>query len=503
MESSFWFEVGDKVGEEIEISSPVVCGLNWQTYVTAGNSQLLIARESLVNKWAGAGLIDTDVFLRLMSDERGESLFVIRSGYEYALGPMDRLHQPERKEDALSFAVSLKATRDILQDRPLGNPIFIERLSRFLPIEDDRLSQLENHEVLGFWLSGGVKVSVLNFRKLHSLCWRIPIGDLVEIVKTAGFEVPQDVHLLGSKRGSVAKNRAARVDDQPPVKVEGEREGSGNPIESAQQDSDSRTKKFRLPGRPFLEEFFNEHIIDIIYNPFRYQAVGIEFPSAVILHGPPGCGKTFAVDKLSKFVGWPCYSINSNSVGSPYIHETSKKISEIFDQAIDSAPSIVVIDEMEAFLASRQSASSAGSHRVEEVAEFLRRIPEAISNRVLILAMTNMIEAIDPAILRRGRFDHILEVGMPSRDEISALFRDLLASVPHDPALDVENLSRTMKGRPLSDCAFVIREAARLTAKHGKNKIDEACLTQAVYSLPPSGFGEKPRGIGFIWGETE
>jgi len=489
MTSSFWFKKGDRVGDEVEISSTVSCGLDWQTYATAGDSQLLVVKEPLINKWADAGLLEKDVFLKLQMGE--EAFFAIRSGYGYTLGPVDGLNQPERKEDALSFAISLKATREILEDQPLGNPIFVERLSRFLPTDDDRLNELSNDEVLGFWLSGGVKVSVLNFRKLHSLCWRIPVSDLVDVVAAGGFEVPKDAHLLGSNRGSVAKSRTARTDE------------ATNSVEATPQNSDNKSAEFRLPGRPFLEEFFNEHVIDIIYNPRKYQAVGIEFPSAVILHGPPGCGKTFAVEKLSEFIGWPCYSIDSNSVGSPYIHETSKKISEIFDRAIDSAPSIVVIDEMEAFLASRQSAGSSGSHRIEEVAEFLRRIPEAIENRVLILAMTNMIEAIDPAILRRGRFDHILEVGMPSKEEVIALVSDLLANIPHDPALDIEKLSKIMEGRPLSDCAFVIREAARLTAKHGKSRVDEECLTEATHSLPPEGGGEKTRSIGFIWDEKE
>lgn len=500
MTSSFWFKKGDHVGDEVEISSPVSCGLDWQTYATAGNSQLLIVREPLLDKWVDAGLLSRDVFLKLQIEE--EIFFAIRSSYGYTLGPVDGLNQPDRKEDALSFAVSLKATREILEDRPLGNPIFIERLSRFLPTDDDRLNKLGNDEVLGFWLSGGVRVSVLDFRKLHSLCWRIPVSDLIDVVQAGGFEVPRDAHLLGSNRGSTAKSRTARIDETS-SQTEQKNEGMANPIETTPQNSDNKSEEFKLPGRPFLEEFFNEHIIDIVYNPERYQAVGIEFPSAVILHGPPGCGKTFAVEKLSEFIGWPCYSIDSNSVGSPYIHETSKKISEIFDQAIDSAPSIVVIDEMEAFLSSRQSAGSAGSHRVEEVAEFLRRIPEAIANRVLILAMTNMIEAIDPAILRRGRFDHILEVGMPSKEEIFALFSDLLANIPHDPALDIEKLSKAMEGRPLSDCAFVIREAARLTAKQGKDRVDERCLTEASHSLPPKDSDEKPRNIGFIWDEKE
>jgi len=159
--------------------------------------------------------------------------------------------------------------------------------------------------------------------------------------------------------------------------------------------------RFTLAGRPQLEHFFNEHVIDIIENEVRYKALGIDFPSAVILHGPPGCGKTFAVERLVDYLGWPSFQIEASSIASPYIHDTSKKIAEVFENAMQNAPSVIVIDEMEAFLADRQAGAGSSHHRVEEVAEFLRRIPEAIQNHVLILAMTNRIEMIDPAIQRR------------------------------------------------------------------------------------------------------
>jgi len=262
------------------------------------------------------------------------------------------------------------------------------------------------------------------------------------------------------------------------------------------QPDKNEHKVFTLPGRPKLEEFFNEHVIDIIFNAEKYQALGIEFPSAIVLHGPPGCGKTFAVERLVEFIDWPSFSINSNSVGSPYIHETSKKISEIFDKALDASPSVIIIDEMESFLSDRRAGSSSGLHHVEEVAEFLRRIPEAINNKVLIIAMTNLIELIDPAILRRGRFDHIIEVGMPSRGEVKSLLNSLLGKIPTADNIDISPLLKTLTGKPLSDAAFVVREAARLAAKAGKSHIDQDSITSALASLPKD--KEKKGGrIGF------
>jgi SpoVK/Ycf46/Vps4 family AAA+-type ATPase len=315
----------------------------------------------------------------------------------------------------------------------------------------------------------------------------MPAGDLAEIVKTAGFSVPADAGLLAKRKpASQAKTEAKTAIPKEAVKPE-------QPQSPEELDE---AKVFRLPGRPQLEEFFNEHVIDIIFNAEKYQVLGIDFPSAIVLHGPPGCGKTFAVERLVEFIDWPSYSIDSNSVGSPYIHETSKKISEVFDKAIDGAPSVVVIDEMESFLSDRRSGSSSGLHHVEEVAEFLRRIPEAIKNKVLIIAMTNLIEMIDPAILRRGRFDHIIEVGMPSRVEVASLVDSLLSKLPKAGDLNVDKILDALTGKALSDSAFVIREAARLAAKAGKTELDQTSIEAALNSLPKDQ-KKKSRRIGF------
>src|SRR3546814_13492915 len=92
--------------------------------------------------------------------------------------------------------------------------------------------------------------------------------------------------------------------------------------------------EFSLPGRPNLEAFFNEHVIDLIRNEERYKALGITFPGAVLLHGPPGCGKTFAVEKLVEHLDWPFISIVSGSIDSPCINETVKKIAAAFYKAV-------------------------------------------------------------------------------------------------------------------------------------------------------------------------
>ena len=130
-------------------------------------------------------------------------------------------------------------------------------------------------------------------------------------------------------------------------------------------------------------------------------------------------------------------------------------------------------------MADRSMGAASGTHHMEEVAEFLRRIPEASKQHVLVIAMTNMIDAIDPAIIRRGRFDHIVEVKMPSAAEVRALLESLLSKLPVSNGIEIEPLSNRLAGRPLSDAAFVVKEAGRLAVKADQDEIDNEILFQA------------------------
>jgi ATP-dependent 26S proteasome regulatory subunit len=111
--------------------------------------------------------------------------------------------------------------------------------------------------------------------------------------------------------------------------------------------------------------------------------------------------------------------------------------------------------------------------------------------------MTNLIEMIDPAILRRGRFDHIIEVSMPSREEVASLVDSLLNKLPKSDDLNVDKILDALTGKALSDSAFVIREAARLAAKAGKTELDQTSIEAALNSLPKDR-EIKSKNIGFV-----
>lgn len=486
MAKDLWLPKGFELPDGSKIRSLLYSGDEWQIFDTNGSNNILLTRPELARKWYELGFLDESLFGYVTFGN--ESFRSLSSPKKYILAAVENGKSPESKVDALAFAFALKESRKLSEDASFHDAIYVEQYSRLLPAWT-LTPHVDDDVVLGTWITGGVVISTKSFRRLTNLTGWMPAGDLAEIIKAAGFSVPADAGLLAKRKpASQAKSDAKIAITNETVK----------PEQPQVPEEPAKVKVFKLPGRPQLENFFNEHVIDIIFNAEKYQALGIDFPSAIILHGPPGCGKTFAVERLVEFIDWPSYSIDSNSVGSPYIHETSKKISEVFDKAIDSAPSVVIIDEMESFLSDRRSGNSSGLHHVEEVAEFLRRIPEAIKSKVLVIAMTNLIEMIDPAILRRGRFDHIIEVGMPSREEVASLLDSLLSKLPKAKDLNVDKILDALTGKPLSDSAFVIREAARLAAKAGKTELDQESIEAALNSLPKDQ-EKKNRRIGFVW----
>ena len=272
-----------------------------------------------------------------------------------------------------------------------------------------------------------------------------------------------------------------------------------DPLGKMQKEVFHSIGEFELPGRKELSKYFNDQIVDFIRNMDKYEKMGIHSIPATLLYGKPGCGKTYAVEHLAEFLGLPCFEIGSKSVASPYIHDTSKKIGETFAKAIEAAPSILIIDEMEAYLSARDNSGS-GTHHIEEVDEFLRNIPKALDAKVIIFGMTNMINLIDPAILRKGRFDSIIEVGMPSKQEVLAVLRKEMENKPAADDINLEMVAEKLLGRPMSDIAYIIRQAARLAVRNKSEIVKQEHLLEAVNALGKVKKESEHRRIGFKQG---
>lgn len=476
-----WLPVGYEI-DETQLGRLTESDEKWQVYRSSDDgTKVLVCQAELVDRWIEHQLLRANCVHQFSFCE--EHFGAVKCGVDQQLcavasPPSDDLVE----SDLEGFADSILASRKLLGSDNLGDAIYLERFSILLPTWSLD-SPLSDDEILGLWISGGVRVSSGSTRRIAALAPWVSTAQIAELRRRAGLvegDVPSQDQVDTDTSTNAGRTRS-KSDRQ---------EGS---------DATVSPDSFSLPGRPQLEQFFREHVIDIVEQPDKYAAFGVTFPSAAVLHGPPGCGKTYAVEKLTEYLDWPIYRIEAGSVGSPYIHETSRKVAEVFEEAAANSPAAVIIDEMEAFLSDRQAGGSTAMHRVEEVGEFLRRIPEALERKVLIVGMTNRPEMIDPAILRRGRFDHVIEVGMPTQEEILLLLRSLLASLPSAEDLSLDEAAQALDGRAPSDVAFVVKNAGRIAARVGDKAIAMTHIAEAIKLLPPATEKKQSRPIGFVW----
>ena len=481
MATERWFPVKHELPVGSRLGRLLHSGADWQIYRLDTEHAILIVRSALADRWVQAQLLADGVADSFLFGK--ECYRAVLSGGNQRLEPVVANAAPDTKADGLAFALSLRETRKIDPEVPLHDAIYVERYSRLLPTWTVSEAS-SDEEVFGRWLTGGVSIPATSFRRLSSLLGWLGKKDVAALVQAGGFDLPTELGVAQTRRS--------------PQRSEATRDGTEVPIMTGASEEESQPAlhmQFSLPGRPVLESFFREHVIDIVEHAEGYLALGIDFPASLVLHGPPGCGKSFAVERLVEYLDWPSFHIDAKSVGSPYIHETSKKVGQVFENAMDAAPAVVVIDEMESYLSDRQVYASAGVHHVEEVAEFLRCIPEANRRHVLVIGMTNRLAMIDVAILRRGRFDHVVEVGMPSAAEVSDLVGSLLAKMPTEDDIDTIQIVKSLTGRALSDTTHVVREAARLAARAGRTTLDDESFRHALASLPPTEL--KKLSIGF------
>lgn len=451
---------GCHISSENRIKKMVASGCDWQIYLTNLDAYVLAVKTALYDKWIADYSLPEGIFLNeLINDCK-----VFLSSSNYLVSSMERGPYPEDNGQIEAFSIAFKTTKELYPNADVHDAIYIEEYSLLLPASFES-SLVDEGIVYGKWLTGGINVSIDSFDRVSRIMSWLSKDALMRSAQIAGFDVT--------------------VTNDTPISNETIEEKT---VENELAEDDvlvpAITESFTLIGRPELEQFFNDNIIDIVLHQEQYKRMGISFPGATILYGPPGCGKTYAVEKLSEYLGWRRFDIDSSTIASSYIHDTSKKISEVFHEAIKAAPSILVIDEMEAFLSDRSMAGPSGTHHVEEVAEFLRRIPEAISKGVLVFAMTNMIDSIDPAILRRGRFDHIVEVKMASAEEIAALLKNRFTELPVDETVNADEIAKSLDGHPMSDVTFVLREAGRFAVKRNLDYINGECFDDAVNLLP-------------------
>ncbi len=211
-------------------------------------------------------------------------------------------------------------------------------------------------------------------------------------------------------------------------------------------------------------------IIDFLRHPAKYKKFDIRLPKGVLLAGPPGVGKTLMAKAVAGEAKVPFFYQSGANIVEIYVGMGPRRVHELFQAAKKAAPAIIFIDEIDAVGRSR------GSLRNEEREATLNQLLTEMDgfesdSGVVVLAATNRIEMLDPALLRPGRFDRRIHLSLPDRQDRSEILELYLRSKPH--SVDLEELARSTVGFSAAALSTLVNEAALYALRQGKGEITQ------------------------------
>ncbi|MFT4220978.1 MAG: ATP-dependent zinc metalloprotease FtsH [Microbacterium sp.] len=225
-----------------------------------------------------------------------------------------------------------------------------------------------------------------------------------------------------------------------------------------------------------------EEIKDFLKEPAKFQAVGARIPKGVLLYGPPGTGKTLLARAVAGEAGVPFYSISGSDFVEMFVGVGASRVRDLFNQAKESAPAIIFIDEIDA-VGRHRGAGMGGGHdeREQTLNQMLVEMdgfdPKA---NVIVIAATNRPDILDPALLRPGRFDRQIGVDAPDLKGRQKILDVHGRGKPLADGVDLEVVARKTPGFTGADLANVLNEAALLTARSNAQLIDNRALDEAI-----------------------
>lgn len=250
---------------------------------------------------------------------------------------------------------------------------------------------------------------------------------------------------------------------------------------------DDKPKGFAcVAGMLELKEILTRDVIKPLQNPENYKKFNVTIPNGILLYGPPGCGKTFIVEKLAEEVSYNFIKVPPSKIGSKYIHETSDNIAKVFTEAKDNAPTILFFDEFEALVPRRESLGAEGQFKNEEINEFLTHLNNASNHGILVVGATNQVNLIDSAVMRAGRMDKVILVPPPDPEARKELFRSRLSKVPQSDDIDYTKLADLTDCYSSSDITAIIEAAGRIAGDQELDEINMDLMTHVIENQRPS-----------------
>ena len=250
-------------------------------------------------------------------------------------------------------------------------------------------------------------------------------------------------------------------------------------------DQSDPNRKITIKDVAGLEEAKVEimEIVDFLKNAGKYRELGAKIPKGALLVGPPGTGKTLLAKAVAGEANVPFLSISGSDFVEMFVGVGASRVRDLFDQAKKAAPCIVFIDEIDAIgrARGRNAGFSGNDERENTLNQLLTEMDGFQTNAgVIVLAATNRADILDKALMRAGRFDRQIEVGLPEIHERKEIFEVHLRKLKLDPDLDREFLARQTPGFSGADIANVCNEAALIAARNNKKFVTKEDFLAAI-----------------------
>ena len=250
-------------------------------------------------------------------------------------------------------------------------------------------------------------------------------------------------------------------------------------------DKEDPNKRVTFKDVAGLEEAKVEimEIVDFLKNAPKYRELGAKIPKGALLVGPPGTGKTLLAKAVAGEANVPFLSISGSDFVEMFVGVGASRVRDLFDQAKKKAPCIVFIDEIDAIGRARgkNAGFSGNDERENTLNQLLTEMDGFQTNAgVIILAATNRADILDKALMRAGRFDRQIEVGLPELNERREIFDVHLRKLKLDKDLDRDFLAKQTPGFSGADIANVCNEAALIAARHNKEFVGKEDFLAAV-----------------------
>ena len=244
------------------------------------------------------------------------------------------------------------------------------------------------------------------------------------------------------------------------------------------------TPKVRFSDVAGIDEAVEEleEIKDFLSSPAKYQAMGAKIPRGVLLVGPPGTGKTLLARAVAGEAGVPFFSISGSDFVEMFVGVGASRVRDLFAQAKESAPAIIFIDEIDA-VGRQRGAGLGGGHdeREQTLNQLLVEMDGFESNdSVIMIAATNRVDILDPALLRPGRFDRQIVVDRPDLKGREQILKVHCEGKPMASDVDLAALASLTSGFTGADLANLLNEAALLAARRGKSIITNDEVTESM-----------------------